>query len=86
MSGSYLHCVDESGALLSNQELNWSIENGGDVYEAVEQMYGMIWWLAGHDGALTPFGMAAYVEKARLNYEIGLSLAQLRAQVPTTLT
>ena len=46
MAGSYNHCVDEDGQLLNNEDLVGMLENGGDVYEAVEEMYGMIWWLA----------------------------------------
>lgn len=46
MAGSYNHCVDDQGRLRSPMQLNDMLENGGDVYEAVEEMYGMIWWLA----------------------------------------
>lgn len=46
MAGSYNHCIDDDGRLLSNEALAGMLENGGDVYEAVEEMYGMIWLLA----------------------------------------
>jgi hypothetical protein len=86
MAGSYLHCVDDNGALRDNEALTWSLENGGDVYEAVEEMYGMIWVLAehwaksndtdlpgllGHDEVTTQL----VVEWARQNYLTGLDLS-----------
>lgn len=43
------------------------IENLGDAYEAVEEMYGMIWLLAEGD--------PQRVEEARRNYTDGLKLA-----------
>ena len=85
MAGSYRHCVDESGALVSNTELNWLLENGGDVYEAVEEMYGMIWFLAGgydySDNLVT--GMAARVERARREHRTGLQIAPQRSTKET---
>jgi hypothetical protein len=41
--------------------------NSGDVYEAAEQMFGMIWFLAGGD--------PARVEEARQLYREGLRLS-----------
>jgi hypothetical protein len=43
------------------------LENGGDVWEAIEEMYGMIWFLAHGNGAL--------VEAARRNYIAGISVS-----------
>jgi hypothetical protein len=48
MAGSYLHVVGDDGALLSNERVNGMLENGGDVFEAVEEMYGMIWFSRRH--------------------------------------
>lgn len=46
MAGSYNHVVTNKGNLASNERVAGILENGGDVFEAVEQMYGMIWFLA----------------------------------------
>lgn len=46
MAGSYMHIVTDTGRLRSNERVVRSLETGGDVFEAVEEMYGMIWWLA----------------------------------------
>jgi hypothetical protein len=68
MAGSYNHCVEKpSGKLLNNLDLVSMIENGGDVYEAVEEFYGMVWYLAN--------GKAARVEDARQSYAYGLFLS-----------
>lgn len=64
MAGSYKHCIDDNGKLLNPTDLNNMIENGGDVYEAVEELYGMLWYLAK--------GNAESVEQARINYRLGL--------------
>lgn len=73
MAGSYNHCVDDDGNLLDWERLAGSLENGGDVYEAVEELYGMIWWLA-DDG--TRGDVKAAVELARQNYQEGLEIAR----------
>ena len=67
MAGSYNHCVDDNGRLYDPETLNGMLENGGDVYEAVEEMYGMIWFLAGGD----PYK----VEAARRAYKEGIEMA-----------
>lgn len=80
MAGSYNHCVDDQGRLLSNEHLVEMLENGGDVYEAVEEMYGMIWYLAreiedlaaaDRAGVLAP--AAVMVDEARRRYVEGLA-------------
>lgn len=76
MAGSYKHCVDDEGKLFDPETLNGMLENGGDVYEAVEEMYGMIWYLASQleetpgDGS-----MAVLVEEARHRYKEGVELS-----------
>ena len=45
MAGSYKHCVDERGFLLEEPLL----DNLGDAFEAVEEMYDMIEFLTGGD-------------------------------------
>jgi hypothetical protein len=79
MAGSYLHVVGDDGALLSNERVNGMLENGGDVFEAVEEMYGMIWFLASALSGTYPHNMLgspdAIVEEARKNYKIGLAVS-----------
>lgn len=80
MAGSYLHAIDDDGNLDENMTMPNSgglIENLGDAYEAIEEMYGMIWVLAlgiteakGGDPKTYP---AELVEWARKNYRDGLS-------------
>jgi hypothetical protein len=79
MAGSYNHVVTEDGNLRSPEMVNRMLENGGDVFEAIEQMYGMIWWLAWHahlalDGASR--SPDDHVERARQNYAKGLEIAK----------
>ena len=78
MAGSYNHCVKTredggNGELLANEDLVGMLENGGDVYEAVEEMYGMIWWLASHSEVGLP--AVALVEQARKHYLAGLAFS-----------
>jgi hypothetical protein len=74
MAGSYNHIITKQGNLVSNETFVQQIENLGDAYEAVEEMYGMIWFLAhSEDSCVDP---QAAVEAARQNYEAGLQLAR----------
>jgi hypothetical protein len=90
MAGSYNHCVKtdgekDLGKLLVPQELCSMLEcMSGDVYEAVEEMYGMIWYLAenyarsleaaqGEDEGV--HSTAGMVEDARQHYQEGLALS-----------
>lgn len=73
MAGSYNHIITDQGNLVSNERFPKMIENLGDAFEVVEEMYGMIWWLAHENPRLDP---QAVVEAARLSYEEGLRLAR----------
>lgn len=86
MAGSYNHCVDkETGKLYVNEDLIQMVENLGDAYESIEEMYGMIWWLASRvawdtapDAATVAEIRASrnrWVEEARQNYQLGLTLS-----------
>lgn len=70
MAGSYKHVVDEEGKLLNTWDMAEMIENSGDVFEAIEEMYGMIWYLARL--AVGPTAAAGVVEVSRLKYKEGL--------------
>lgn len=50
MAGSYNHAVDEAGRLRNPVTMTIATETQGDAYETIEEMYGMIWWLAGGNG------------------------------------
>ncbi len=56
MAGSYNHITNNVHQFVGVDLL----ENGGDTYEACEELYGMIWFLAGGD--------INKVEEARKNY------------------
>lgn len=80
MAGSYKHCVDGAGKLWDPRTLNRQLENGGDVYEAVEEMYGMIWFLASYVKNLTEdqkldgsdYTIKSIVDNAEKAYKIGI--------------
>lgn len=47
MAGSWDHMTTTPGGkLLNNEKFCGMIENLGDAYEAAEDCYGMVWWLA----------------------------------------
>lgn len=77
MAGSYNHAVDKTtGKLLNNEQcVAMAAENGGDAYETIEEMYGMIWqlatWLEGASGGTRE--AAQSVEDARQTYQDGLA-------------
>jgi hypothetical protein len=76
MAGSYNHVITRKGNLRDNESFVQMIENLRDAYEAVEEMYGMIWWLAHMAPDAGPMLPADLVEMARQNYAEGLELAK----------
>lgn len=74
MAGSYNHAVYDDGTLVEPEDIGIAAENLGDAYETIEEMYGMIWWLATE---LQPFPEQA-VELARTHYQDGLQRAKER--------
>ncbi len=83
MAGSYNHCVTNKGNLRSNESLVQMIENLGDAYEAIEELFGMIWWLAAQSeqprlivGVEAANEIKAKVEWARQNYQEGLGISK----------
>lgn len=79
MAGSYNHAVDKNtGKLLNNlQCVGMAAETGGDAYETIEEMYGMIWHLA-TDLERASGGTrkaADSIEWARAHYRDGLALS-----------
>lgn len=82
MAGSYNHAVDKTtGKLLNNEQcVSMAAETGGDAYETIEEMYGMIWFLAHRIDVLGPHPStsaqtAEIVEEARQSYKDGLALS-----------
>lgn len=73
MAGGYGHIVQKDGNLSSNSRVVGMLENGGDVFECVEEMYGMIWFLAGTFAYKDPKGA---VQDARKQYREGLKMAK----------
>lgn len=88
MAGSYRHVVTRNGNLKSNEALIESLETGGDVFETVEELYGMVWFLAWQSAApglgLTEFKNLQYaremvkhmVEAARRHHTLGLQASR----------
>ena len=73
MPGSYGHIVQKDGNLSSHLRIVESLGNGIDMFETIEEMYGMIWFLAGTYAYKDP---KAAVEDARRQYREGLKMAK----------
>jgi hypothetical protein len=69
MAGSYNHIVDGKGRFRGVSHL----DNLGDAYEALEECYGMIHYLANYTGAYLAIRLE-HIEEARRNYKRGLLL------------
>lgn len=76
MAGSYNHAVTSKGNLRSNESFVQTIENLGDAYEAVEEMFGMIWWMAHMAPESVAVAPEELVRMARQQYQTGLKLAE----------
>ena len=75
MAGGYGHIVQKDGNLRAPLMISNVLDDGGDVFETVEEMYGMIWFLvsqpdqwAGREKQM--------VEDARRQYQEGLKKAK----------
>lgn len=67
MAGSYSHATTDDGRLRNESTMPIATETQGDAYETIEEMYGMIWFLAA--------GNANAVEEARQQYKAGLEMS-----------
>lgn len=83
MAGSWRHMTGRTGKLRNNESFTGMIENLGDAYEAAEECYGMIWWLAdivtriyalSLDGTYTRDQILATIRDAEAHYQDGLRL------------
>lgn len=75
MAGGYGHIVDRDGNLMPDHDIIKMLETGGDVAEAVEQLYGMIWYLI-YANVKWSGQEKAILEEARRNYRTGLKKAK----------
>jgi hypothetical protein len=79
MAGSYSHAINEDGSLRPPEEFVKLVENLGDAYETVEEMYGMIWWLSHAlrntrevNGGLVDHTEKQLVKLAQISYKSGI--------------
>lgn len=75
MAGSYNHAVTKKGKLLNPENMRGMLDSFGDCYEALEEMYGMIWDLADDMASARGITPEQAVEEARKNYRRGLDLS-----------
>jgi hypothetical protein len=75
VAGSYGHIIQKDGNLRSNVAVAEILETGGDAFETIEEMYGMIWWLIGANVKWSGQEKQMIVE-ARRNYKDGLKIAK----------
>ena len=74
MAGSHNHATNNDGSLRSFETMDIATETAGDAFETIEEMYGMIWWLAASSSET--FEQAVeLVEMARQSYRSGLASA-----------
>lgn len=71
MAGSYNHIVNKKGKFQGTKHL----DHMGDAYEALEECYGMIWWLAQRIDNGAPVTNATWVEMAQQSYREGLEIS-----------
>jgi hypothetical protein len=82
MAGSWRHMTTEQGELLNNENFCGMIENVGDAYEAAEECFGMIWWLASAFEESAEWGSVTHtremvldtIRRAQDHYREGLEL------------
>jgi hypothetical protein len=67
MAGSYNHIVDDEGKIHHSADIYEMLDTPGDMIEAIEEMYGMIWALAN--------GNPHRVKWAQENWKLGVELS-----------
>jgi hypothetical protein len=86
MAGSWRHATTKGGKLLNNENFVDMVENLGDAYETVEEMFGMIWWLAAalsRDAAGSDprrAAMLSYIAEARESHQEGLRIGGVQRE------
>jgi hypothetical protein len=76
MTGSYTHLVDAKGGLERGPVILDLLDHPEDMYEAIQQLYGMIWYLAEQLSRNGFFPTAAdAVSEAKEFYKEGLQVS-----------
>jgi hypothetical protein len=70
MAGSWGHIVTRKGKFQGTRLL----DNLGDCYEALEECYGMVQWLAEQIAAETVSDRQTVIEDAQKNWQAGMRL------------
>lgn len=75
----YNNIVTENGKLIGPKNIDWALVAFGDTHETVEEMYGMIHYLAARLELVSPEDItkshADIVEEARQNYRRGIRMS-----------
>ena len=69
MAGSYRHVTDKDNNLISNERFPEVVENLGDVYETIEEMWHIIDILANGDKSNIADAHLKYIERVGGNVE-----------------
>lgn len=81
MAGSWDHITNDDGTPYAGR--GDLLENLGDINEFVEEVYGMVWWLAAHRArmrfattSVTHAQIMDVIASARENYRNGLHMGR----------
>jgi hypothetical protein len=74
MAGSWRHMTTGSGRLRNNESFCDMIENLGDAYEAAEECFGMVQYLAEQIAVETNADRGQVIAGAQEHYKDGLKL------------
>lgn len=76
MAGSWDHMTTSGGRFRNNETFCGMIENLGDAYEAAEECFGMVQWLANELAVSQPTrgSRTDWVRRARRHYQEGLRI------------
>lgn len=88
MAGSWNHMTTGDGRFRNNESFNGMLENGGDCYEAAEECFGMVQYLADAMAGITQVGggmfvprtRAELINEARENYRHGLRVGGVQGE------
>jgi hypothetical protein len=88
MAGSWSHMTTEDGRLRNVATFHDMLDTGGDVYEAAEECFGMVQYLAEELSKHTRVGGGMFVSRsrgelvaeARNNYQAGLALGGVQPE------
>jgi hypothetical protein len=74
MAGSWDHMTTDGGKLRNNDTFCGMIENLGDAYEAAEECFGMVQYLAAQLEGVSNTNQAYWIRQAKQHYLEGLEL------------